>query len=60
MIASQTHDVALETDTIAKLVVEEADKKEFVGKDMARRKEAVDLNYKGTEEENRKKDKKCD
>jgi methyl-accepting chemotaxis protein len=31
-IASQTHDVAVETDTIAKLVVASADEKEFVGK----------------------------
>jgi methyl-accepting chemotaxis protein len=33
MIASQTHDVAVETDTIAKLVVSNADAKEFIGKD---------------------------
>ncbi|MGB5867214.1 MAG: methyl-accepting chemotaxis protein [Arcobacteraceae bacterium] len=33
MIASQTHDVALETDTIAKLVVSDADSKNFIGKD---------------------------
>jgi methyl-accepting chemotaxis protein len=32
MIASQTHDVAVETDTIAKLVVSSANEKEFVGK----------------------------
>ena len=56
MIASQTHDVALETDTIAKLVVEEADSKEFMGKDMAKRKEPTDINYKGPER--RKQEKK--
>jgi len=32
MIASQTHDVAVETDTIAKLVVSSANEKEFNGK----------------------------
>ncbi len=32
MIASQTHDVAVDTDKIAKLVVSDADAKEFVGK----------------------------
>jgi len=32
MIASQTHDVATETDTIAKLVVSSANEKEFNGK----------------------------
>jgi methyl-accepting chemotaxis protein len=33
MIATQTNDVALETDKIAKLVVSNANEKEFVGKD---------------------------
>ena len=33
MIASQTNDIALQTDTIAKLVVSNANAKEFVGKD---------------------------
>jgi methyl-accepting chemotaxis protein len=32
MIASQTHDVAVDTDKIAKLVVSDADAKEFIGK----------------------------
>ncbi|MDN5055417.1 chemotaxis protein, partial [Aliarcobacter butzleri] len=32
MIASQTHDVALITDEISKLIVSDADAKEFVGK----------------------------
>ena len=32
MIASQTHDVAVDTDSIAKLVVSSANEKEFVGK----------------------------
>ena len=31
-IASQTHEIAVQTDTIAKLVVENADQKEFIGK----------------------------
>jgi methyl-accepting chemotaxis protein len=38
-IASQTHSVALQTDTIAKLVVEDANKKEFNGKESVRAKE---------------------
>jgi len=33
MIASQTHDVAVQTDTIAKLVVSSANEKNFIGKD---------------------------
>ena len=33
MIASQTNDIALQTDTIAKLVVSNANAKEFAGKD---------------------------
>jgi len=32
MIASQTHEVALQTDSIAKIVVSKANEKEFVGK----------------------------
>jgi methyl-accepting chemotaxis protein len=38
MIASQTHDVAVQTDAIAKLVVEDANKKEFNGKDQVKAK----------------------
>jgi len=55
MIASQTHDVALETDAIAKLVVEEADAKEFIGKDMNKRKEPLDIDYAGEERRKREK-----
>ncbi len=55
MIASQTHDVALETDAIAKLVVKDADTKEFIGKDMTKRKEPTDLNYQGPEKRKREK-----
>jgi methyl-accepting chemotaxis protein len=33
MIASQTHDVALQTDVIAKLIVSTTNEKEFIGKD---------------------------
>lgn len=33
MIASQTHDVAVDTDTIAKFILEDANKKEFIGKE---------------------------
>jgi len=39
MVASQTHDVAVLTDEIAKLVVSNADAKQFVGKDSVRAKE---------------------
>ncbi len=38
MIASQTHDVAVDTDKIAKLVVNDADSKEFIGKDSVKAK----------------------
>ena len=37
-IASQTHDVAIETDSIAKLVVTSANEKEFLGKNEVRAK----------------------
>ncbi|MCR1816510.1 methyl-accepting chemotaxis protein [Aliarcobacter butzleri] len=39
MIASQTHDVALITDEISKLIVSDADSKEFVGKDKVKGKD---------------------
>jgi methyl-accepting chemotaxis protein len=38
-IASQTHDIALQTDDIAKLVVQDADEKEFIGKNTIQAKE---------------------
>jgi len=38
VIASQTHDVAVETDTIAKLIVSNANKKEFLGKNSVKAK----------------------
>jgi methyl-accepting chemotaxis protein len=38
-IASASHDVAVETDTIAKLVVSNADSKEFIGKDTIKAKQ---------------------
>lgn len=41
MVASQSHDVAIETDTIAKLVVSNANAKEFHGKENVRRKETI-------------------
>ena len=37
-VASQTNDVAVQTDTIAKLVVSNADEKEFIGKDSVKAK----------------------
>ncbi len=39
MVASQTHDVAVITDQIAKLIVNEADAKEFVGKNEVKAKD---------------------
>jgi methyl-accepting chemotaxis protein len=39
VVASQTHDVALLTDKIAKLVVNDANAKEFIGKDSVHAKE---------------------
>jgi len=33
MIASQTHEVAIQTDNVAKMVVSSVDEKEFIGKD---------------------------
>ncbi|RBQ29167.1 chemotaxis protein, partial [Aliarcobacter vitoriensis] len=33
MVASQTHDIAIVTDEIAKLIVSDANEKEFIGKD---------------------------
>ncbi|MDC0932850.1 methyl-accepting chemotaxis protein [Arcobacteraceae bacterium] len=53
MIASQTHDVAVQTDTISKLVVSDANKKEFVGKDQVKRKRVLDLKYEGKERRQR-------
>jgi methyl-accepting chemotaxis protein len=47
MIASQTHDVAVLTDEIAKLVVSDADKKEFKGKNEVKAKSVeVSSNHK--------------
>jgi len=40
-IASQAHDVAVQTDKIAKLVVSDADEKEFIGKDTVKAKETT-------------------
>jgi len=42
MIASQTHDVAVDTDKIAKLVVSDADDKEFIGKSSVKAKTMSD------------------
>jgi len=41
MISNQTHDVAKENDYIAKLIVSNADEKEFIGKDTVKLKENV-------------------
>ena len=39
MVASQSHDIAVITDEIAKLIVQDADEKEFIGKDEVEAKE---------------------
>ncbi|MGB5918995.1 methyl-accepting chemotaxis protein [Arcobacter sp.] len=39
MVASQAHDIATTTDTIAKLIVSEANEKEFIGKNNVKAKE---------------------
>ena len=53
-IASQTNQVAVQTDEIAKLVVASANQKEFIGKDdLVKRKTNLDLNYKGEEKRQR-------
>ena len=36
MVSSQTHDIALVTDEIAKEIVKEANSKDFIGKDSAK------------------------
>jgi methyl-accepting chemotaxis protein len=42
-VATQTYDVAVQTDTIAKLVVQSADEKEFTGKESVKAKELSDM-----------------
>jgi len=55
-IAAQTHGVAVETDSIAKLVVKNADEKEFRGKnDLGKRSKPTDTNFKGKERRSREK-----
>jgi len=44
MIASQTKDIAVQTDDIAKLVVSNANEKEFIGKDNVKAKEMENIN----------------
>ncbi|WP_151947156.1 methyl-accepting chemotaxis protein [Aliarcobacter butzleri] len=39
MVASQTHDIAIVTDEISKLIVSDADEKEFIGKEKVKAKE---------------------
>ena len=45
-IASQAHDVAVQTDQIAKLVVADTNEKEFIGKDSVKAKENLSKNSK--------------
>ncbi|MDX9743001.1 MAG: methyl-accepting chemotaxis protein [Arcobacteraceae bacterium] len=44
-IASQTHDVAVDTDSIAKLIVSSANEKEFIGKNDVKAKEMKKPNH---------------
>ena len=45
-IASETHNIAVQTDSIAKLVVSSADEKEFTGKnELSKRTQPLDLTY---------------
>ena len=48
MVASQTHDIAVLTDQIAKLVVSDANEKEFLGKNEVKAK-SLNLNKSKTE-----------
>ncbi len=49
-VASQTQEIALATDKIAKMVVESADEKEFIGKDKLKRKDRISKKtYKGVD-----------
>ena len=52
-IAAQTNEVAIQTDTIAKLVVQSVDEKEFEGKNLDNRKKVLDLEYTGVERRKR-------
>ncbi|MEA1913694.1 MAG: methyl-accepting chemotaxis protein [Campylobacterota bacterium] len=52
-VASETYDIATQTDTIAKLVVSSANEKEFVGKEMVKRKSNLDMEHKGDEKRQR-------
>jgi len=54
-VASQTYNIAIETDSIAKLVVEDADQKEFAGKELTNRKKTTNLDYQGPEKRKREK-----
>ncbi len=49
IISNTTHSIASQTDEIAKLIVQQADEKEFIGKDSIKS-EAVKLNEKSSEE----------
>jgi methyl-accepting chemotaxis protein len=51
-VASQTHEIAMQTDAIAKLVVKDANSKEFNGKDLTQRKNLTDLNHPSDEKKN--------
>ncbi len=48
MIASQAHDIAIQTDEISKLIIEEANEKEFIGKNDVKAKN-INLNSKSND-----------
>ena len=53
-IASHTNDIAVKTDGIAKSIVSDANKKEFIGKDEVNKNKEVPLENIGEEKENKK------
>ena len=58
MVASQTHDVAVLTDQIAKLVVSDADEKEFKGKNEVKAKDVESVTNKSGKIKSQKKENK--
>jgi methyl-accepting chemotaxis protein len=55
-IATQTQQIAVQTNTIAEMVLEETNSKKFLEKESAnKRKNVVDMNYNGTERRKREK-----
>ncbi len=53
-VATQTHGVAVQTDQMAKLVVSNADEKEFIGKDNVQAKQMANSSTSSVQEESKK------